>query len=74
MLSISTDKNQCTKVHGVLYIPTKEYNYKVITGCDIILQADYITRGCKSNNTRRFTSINNTKEVNKLQKANSGAE
>ena len=33
-LNISTGKNQSTEVHGALYIPTYEYNYKVITGCD----------------------------------------
>jgi len=37
-LSISTGKNQSTKTHGALYIPIYEYNYKVIIGCDIILQ------------------------------------
>jgi len=26
------------KVRGALYIPTYEYNYKVITECDTILQ------------------------------------
>jgi len=36
-LSISTCKNQSMKVCGTLYIPTYEYNYKVITGCDTIL-------------------------------------
>ena len=36
-LSISTCKNQSTKVRGAFYIPTKEYNYKVITGADTIL-------------------------------------
>jgi len=36
-LSISTDKNQSTKVRGALYIPIYEYNYKVITECDTIL-------------------------------------
>jgi len=35
MLSISTGKNQSMKVHYALYIPTYEYNYKIITGCDI---------------------------------------
>ena len=34
MLSISTRKNQSTEARGVLYIPTYEYNYKVITRCD----------------------------------------
>jgi len=37
-LSISTDKNQSSKIHDALYIPAYEYNYKVITGCDTILQ------------------------------------
>jgi len=32
-----------TKVRGALYILTYEYNYKVITGCDIILHEYYIT-------------------------------
>ena len=36
-------KNQSTKIRGALYIPTYEYNYKVITGCDTILQEYYIT-------------------------------
>ena len=36
-LSISTGKNQSTKARGTLYIPTYEYNYKVITRCDTIL-------------------------------------
>jgi len=36
-LSITTGKNQSMKVHGALYIPTYEYNYKVTTGCEIIL-------------------------------------
>ena len=30
MLSISTGKNQSMKVCNALYIPTYEYNYKVI--------------------------------------------
>jgi len=42
-LSIITCKNQSTKVRGTLYIPTYEYNYKVITGRDTILQEYYIT-------------------------------
>jgi len=42
-LSISTGKNQSTKLRGALYIPTYEYDYKVITGCDTILQEYYIT-------------------------------
>ena len=42
-LSISTGKNQSTEARGALYIPTYEYNYKVITGSDPILQEYYIT-------------------------------
>ena len=38
MLRISTGKNQSTKARGTLFIPTHEYNYKVITECDTILQ------------------------------------
>jgi len=37
-LSISTGKNQSTEARGALYIPAHEYNYKVITGSDPILQ------------------------------------
>ena len=36
-LSISTCKNQSLEIHGALYIPTYEYNYKVITRYDTIL-------------------------------------
>jgi len=43
MLRISTGKNQIMEVRGTLYIPIYEYNYKVITGCDTILQEYYIT-------------------------------
>jgi len=67
-LSISTGKNQSTKVHGVLYIPTYEYNYKVITGCDTILQENYITDGRKCENTIRYTSINSTKGAQSYRK------
>ena len=45
MLSISTRKNQSTKVRGALHIPTHEYNYKVITECDTILQEYYTPVG-----------------------------
>ena len=41
-LSISAGKNQSTKVSGALYILIYEYNYKVIIGCDTILQEYYI--------------------------------
>jgi len=36
-------------------------NYKVITGCDTILQGYYITDRRKCKNTKRFTIINSTK-------------
>ena len=42
-LSISTCKNQSTEVCGALYIPTYEYNYKVIIWSDTILKEYYIT-------------------------------
>jgi len=42
------------KVRGVLYIPTKEYNYKVITECDAMLQGYYITKGRKIRITIRY--------------------
>ena len=40
-LSISTSKNQSTEARGALYIPSYEYNYKVITSCDTILHHQY---------------------------------
>ena len=46
------------KVHGALYIPTYEYNYKVITRCDMILQEYYITSRHKYENTKRYTNMN----------------
>ena len=42
------------KVRGALYIPTYEYNYKVITGCDTILKEYYITDTRKCKNTKRY--------------------
>ena len=62
MLSISTGKNQSMKVCGALYILTYEYNYKVITVCDIILQEYYITKRRKCENTKRYTSMNSTEK------------
>ena len=61
MLSISTCKNQSSEIRGALYIPTYEYNYKVITRCDIILQEYYIIDRRKFKNTQRCTSMNSTK-------------
>ena len=51
-LSISTDKNQGTEARGALYIPIYEYNYKIITGCDTILQEYYIIDRRKCENTK----------------------
>ena len=59
-LSIITSKNQSTKIYGALYIPTYEYNYKIITRCDIILQEYYIIDRHKCENTKRCTSMNST--------------
>jgi len=74
MLSISTGKNQSTEVRGALYIPTYEYNYKVITGCDTILQEYYIIDKRKCENTKRCTSMHNTKGAHESEKKNSRAE
>ena len=52
-LSISTSKNQRTKIRGTLHIPTYEYNYKVIRGCDTILEEYYITGMRRCENTKR---------------------
>jgi len=68
MLSISIGKNQSTKVHGVLCIPTYEYNYKVIKGCDTILQESYVTDRRKCENIKRYTIMNSTKDAHELQK------
>ena len=57
-LSISTGKNQSSKIRGTLYIPTYEYNYKVITRCDTILKEYYITDRRKYEN-QKDTSMNN---------------
>jgi len=54
------------KVCSVLYIPTYEYNYKVITGCDTILQEYYITDKRKCENTKRYIIMNNTKYAHEL--------
>jgi len=70
-LSISTCKNQSTKVRGALYIPIYEYNYKVITGCDTILQEYYITDKRKCENTKRYTIMNSSKSAHELEKKNS---
>ena len=49
-------KNMCCIIHS-----TYEYNYKVITGCDTILQEYYITDRRNYENTKSYTSINSTK-------------
>ena len=58
------------KVRGALYILTYEYNCKVITGRDTILQECYITDRRKCENTKRYTNMNNTKYAHELQKEN----
>ena len=65
MLSISTCKNQSTEVRDALHIPTYEFNYKVVTGCDKILQEYYITDRRKCENTKRFTYMSSTNRVTK---------
>jgi len=40
------------EVRGALYILTYEYNYKVIIGCDTILQKYYFTNRYKCENTK----------------------
>jgi len=70
-LSISTGKNQSTEARGASYIPTYEYNYKVITRCDTILQEYYITDRRKYENKRRYISMNSTMALTSLQKENS---
>ena len=67
-LSTSTSKNQNTKVRGAFYIPTYEYNYKVITGCDIILQEYYITDRRKCENIKRYTIMNSTNDAQSYKK------
>ena len=62
------------KVRGALYIPTYEYNYKIITGCDTILQEYYITDRHKCDNKKRYTRMNSTKGTHESQKENSRAE
>ena len=68
MLNISTGKSQSTKARGTLYIPTYEYNYKVITGCDTILQEYYIIDRRKCKNTKRYAIMNCTKGAHESQK------
>ena len=62
-LSISTCKNQSSKICDILYIPTYEYNYKVIARYDTILQEYYIIDRCNCENTKRYTSMYSTKGV-----------
>jgi len=62
------------EVRCALYIPTYEYNYKVITGCDTILQEYYITHRRKYENTKGYTMMNSTKCIHELQEKNSRNE
>jgi len=52
ILSISIGKNQSLEIRDALYIPTYEYNYKVITGCDTKLKEYYIIDRRKCKNTK----------------------
>ena len=67
-LSISIGKNQSIKVRGALYIPSYEYNYKVIIGYDTILQEYYITDRRKCDNTKKITSMSSTKVTHESQR------
>ena len=73
-LSISTGKNQSLKIRGALYIPTYEYNYKVIPKCATILQEYYIIDSRNCENTKRCTSMNCTKGAHEPRNGNSRAE
>jgi len=59
---------------GALYILTYEYNHKAIPRCDRILQEYYITDRRNCENTKRYTSMNSTKDAHELQKENSRDE
>ena len=67
-------KNQSTEVCGTLCIPAYEYNYKIITWCNIILQKYYITDRWKCENIKRYTNMNSTKCAHESKKENSRAE
>jgi len=53
-----------------LYILTYEYNYKIITRCDTILQEYYITDRRNCENTKRYISMNITNDAHELQQEN----
>ena len=74
MISINTGKNQSTKVRDALYIPTYEYNYKIITGCDAILKEYYITDRRKCENTKRYIIMNYTSQKGKTRELSRGLE
>ena len=57
-----------------LYIPTYEYNYKVITRYDTILQEYYITDRLNCENIKRYTNMNSTNGTHELQQENSRVE
>ena len=73
-VSISTCKNQRTKARGALYISTYEYNYKVITGCDRILQEYYITDMCNAGFQRDIQVWTIQKELMSYRRKNSRDE
>ena len=55
------------EICGALYIPTYEYNYKAITGCDTKLQEYYMTDRHDCENTRRYTSMNSTQGAHEFK-------
>ena len=65
VLSISTGKNQSTKVRSIYTFQHKEYNYKVITECDIILQVHYIIARNKS----KIYNMYSAKDAHELRKS-----
>ena len=54
----------------VCYTFQYDYDYKVIIGCNIILQEYYITDKRKYENTRRYIIMKSTKGTHELQKKN----
>jgi len=59
---------------GALYIPTYEYNYKVITGCDTILQEYYITNMAQLQKYKEIYNYELYKRRSRVIKKNSSAE
>ena len=62
------------EIRGALYILIYEYNYKVITICDTMLQEYYLTDRRNFDDTKRYTMMNSIKCAHELQKKNSRDE